>query len=122
MFHAQSFMPRLAACLVLVTTVSSVRAQTLHDNGDPSEGFGVSILSELGGNNQLGDDFELASSSAVSRIEWWGEGNGNDFSIRIFALAGGVPGTHRLALHRETIQSAISLRSARIVSKPPTRS
>ncbi|MCP3902970.1 MAG: hypothetical protein GY715_04975 [Planctomycetes bacterium] len=83
--------------LVVTALVSGVRADTLYDNGDPSGGFGTAVLSELNFVNQVGDGFSLAADSIVQSVEWWGTGSGNDFAVRIFALAGGIPVTVPIA-------------------------
>lgn len=63
----------------------------LFDNGDPSGGFGVTILSERDSFNQVGDDFSLAGPVVVDRLDWWGDGDGDDFSVRVFEVVAGVP-------------------------------
>ncbi len=68
----------------------------LHDNGDPSQGFGTAVLSELDTINQVGDDFALSRESVVQGLEWWGTGEGNDFAIRVFAFDGGTPASEPL--------------------------
>lgn len=68
-----------------------VLSTTLVDNGDPSGGFGTTILSERDSFNQVGDDFTLASSSLLHSLEWWGVHGGEKFSVRIFEVVAGVP-------------------------------
>jgi hypothetical protein len=77
-------------CLVLGTG-QAVSAETLVDNGDPTWGYGVSILSELDTFNQVGDDFLLDTSVVLQQVEWWGSASGNDFVARIHAFDEDTP-------------------------------
>ena len=56
------------ACALSLGMAPSLRAKILFDNGDPSEGFGVAVLSELDTINQVGDDFVLGPNSIVQLL------------------------------------------------------
>lgn len=81
----------LAGVAVAAFAAAPALALTLHDNGDPSLGYGVTILSDVATINQVGDTFTLAQPAVLQQVEWWGEQGGNDFAIRIFELTGGIP-------------------------------
>ena len=70
---------------------SSACANVVFDNGDPNFGYGVTILSELDSLNQVGDDFTLEKPAKLKDIEWWGDGEGENFRMRIFEVADGIP-------------------------------
>jgi len=72
-------------------------AGILHDNQDPSLGYGVAVLSEIAGIHQVGDDFVLARPSTFQKVEWWGESGGTEFAIRVFGFDGGTPSSEPLA-------------------------
>ncbi|MAE69242.1 MAG: hypothetical protein CME06_02105 [Gemmatimonadetes bacterium] len=77
---------------ILLLALSAARGEELiFDNGDPSLGYGVAVLSELNAHNQAGDDVAIDQSVWVERIEWWGTGEGNSFRLRGFRTRHGLP-------------------------------
>lgn len=92
----------LAFLLVPGPWLSPAEAEVVFDNGDPELGFGVSMLSEIDHINQVGDDFILAASTRLERLEWWGDEDGGSLGIRIFAIEDGAPvpePLHELEVH-----------------------
>lgn len=87
----------------LVALASIYRAHAgpilVFDNGGPA--FSDAFVSDLAGGFQYGDDFTLNSSVFLGEIDWAGAYKGDnqlyqgsdDFSIRIFSLSGGAPGS-----------------------------
>ncbi len=77
--------------LVLFFSCGIAQAQALKvDNGDPSGGYGVAIMSGVGLIIQVGDDFEISEPTILEQVEWWGEGDTADISVRIFPILDGV--------------------------------
>ncbi len=81
----------LASATLLLTLTAAKGEELVFDNGDPSLGYGVAILSELNAHNQVGDGVVIGQSAWVERIVWWGTGEGNRFRLRGFRTRNGLP-------------------------------
>lgn len=94
---------------MLMTTVAMVNgpgsalADTIYDNGLPD--LSIASLSDFEDGRQSADDFHLQpGASTITDVHWFGAYfNGNtptepdNFTIRVFADAGGVPAVNPLA-------------------------
>jgi hypothetical protein len=94
------------ALLSVLVTVSRLDATTVYDNGGPKTSGTASASDFDAGTtgNQLACDFILtAGGTTVSQVNWWGIYSAantppaqDDFIVRIFADAGGVPAANPL--------------------------
>jgi len=87
-----------AAAFTLATAPISAQ---VFDNGDPSGGFGTTVLSERDSFNQVADDLALTGDATVGHVQWWGTGDGDIFELRIFDNELGTPANtplHTIAL------------------------
>jgi len=82
--------PRLIAASAFACATCPISAQVF-DNGDPSGGFGTTVLSERDSSNQVADDFVLTGDETAGHLQWWGSGAGSAFELRIFASELGTP-------------------------------
>jgi hypothetical protein len=98
----------LPLTILAASLTSVVTAATLYDNGAPDNvnAFRSDFASNNGGpsstdTQQVSDDFSLAGPSTVNSVGWWGLYAFQDtsvpltdnFTIRIFADAAGMPST-----------------------------
>src|SRR4051794_15024194 len=103
----KAMMMRINLCLAQVTALlllaGQVSGATIFDNGVPD--LSIATLSDFEDGRQVADDFHLLpGASTVTGVHWWGAYfNGNtptqpdDFTIRFFADASGVPAVNPLA-------------------------
>lgn len=94
----------LSCCVILAAHLCAglVSAGVIYNNGDPD--LSNAYMSDLGFialQMETGDDFSLSTNVILRDVHWYGVygwGNGtepaqDDFTIRIFNVVGGVPGT-----------------------------
>jgi hypothetical protein len=87
----------------LIIWPGRVSGETIFDNGVPD--LSIATLSDFEDGQQVADNFQLLpNASTITDVHWWGAYfNGNtptepdDFTIRVFVDAGGVPAVNPLA-------------------------
>lgn len=131
-------MKRLGIFLLAVLAFPAFAA-LLVDNGNPDPQAGA-VASNLANHDpeyefQSADDFTLSSSAMITRIRWWGVYQGpnlpldpEEFTLRIFADAGGSPAstplvelplTHILRKKTDVVTSGYDVYEYTAILAPP---